>query len=79
MVRFARGTSTLSSPAENEVERAARCFEANQEPTVVIEPSVDSTSRQENEALTKARVSTVRNAIEQRGVARERLDRSGVR
>jgi outer membrane protein OmpA-like peptidoglycan-associated protein len=76
MVRFARGTSTLSSAAENEVERATRCFEANREPTVVIEPSSDPTgSREQNEALTKARVSTVRNAIEQRGVAPERLVR----
>jgi hypothetical protein len=80
MVRFARGTSSLSSLAVIEVERAARRVAVNREPAVAAEPSRDlRRSREENEALTKARVSTVRHAIEQRGVAPERLDRPGVR
>lgn len=73
MIRFARGATTLSSSAEVAVEGAARCLKANREPALSVEPSRDSSrSAEENEALTTARVDSVRHALEQRGVAPER-------
>jgi outer membrane protein OmpA-like peptidoglycan-associated protein len=69
VVRFARGARELTSFAEAEVERAARCFRANREPRVAIEQSGDGTASAEaNEELTKARVTAVQRALEQRGV-----------
>jgi outer membrane protein OmpA-like peptidoglycan-associated protein len=75
LIRFARGTSTVTPSAEDEVARAARCFRFGREPTIAIEPSTDPTrSREENDALTKARELSVRQAIERLGVAPERLE-----
>jgi outer membrane protein OmpA-like peptidoglycan-associated protein len=77
IVRFARGTSEISSTAEAAIEGAARCFDADREPTVAVEPSRDpSRSARENDELTEARVVAVRRALEQRGVAPERLSPS---
>ena len=79
MVRFPRGASELSSSAGDAVERAARCLSADRQPTIAIEPSNDpSRSPGDNEALTKARVSAVKRALDQRGVAPERLEKTGV-
>ena len=74
-VRFARGTSALSSSAEAAIEGAARCFNAERAPRVLIEPSRDPTLDPDmNEALTEERVETVHRALDQRGVAREKLE-----
>lgn len=74
MIRFASGAADLSSLAEVEVERTARCIEAGREPTVEIEPSTDSArSAGDNERVTNAREAAVRRALEQRAVSPERL------
>lgn len=79
MVRFARWATELSTSAENEVDRAARCMKANRDPTLAIEPSRDPTLPPERNAeLTEARRSTVIRALEQRGVPRERLNAMGL-
>lgn len=79
MVRFARGTSVLSSVALGEVERAARCLAANREVALSIEPSSDvSRTSQENEALTVGRRAAVRAALDERGVSRDQLKALGL-
>jgi outer membrane protein OmpA-like peptidoglycan-associated protein len=79
MVRFARGTSALSSFAQAEVERVARCLQAHRDVALSIEPSSDvSRTSNENEALTIDRRAAVRDALDQRGVSREQLKAVGL-
>jgi hypothetical protein len=74
LIRFARGARELSSSAEAAVEGAARCLEANRLPVLRIEPSRErDRSTEANDELTNARVSLVRRALEQRGVAPDRV------
>jgi outer membrane protein OmpA-like peptidoglycan-associated protein len=78
-VRFARGVAELSSTADVTVERTARCLKANHTPLLAIEPSTDTRlSTEENDRLTDLRRSAVRRALEQRGVAADRLGAVGL-
>ena len=74
MVRFARGTSALSTVGNDEVERAARCLKANRRVAVSIEPSSDmARTSTENAELTASRRTAVREGLERRGVTRDQL------
>ena len=74
VIRFASGASELSSAAEVEVERAARCIHADRDPHVLIEPSTAADrSSDDNAKLTDARITAVWRAFEQRSVAPARV------
>ena len=78
-VRFPRTNDELTASADAAVERLARCIAAGREPAVGIEPSRDPAKGTEaNELHTKARVSAVRRALEQRGIAAERWNPAGL-